>query len=171
MTWTIETSWAKQMQGILIVGTEGKLALELNDKKQTIIAYYDNAGKREIIPIPPQRRDSHVIECIEFCTAIVEGRPAKVGAEWAHQMQIIISGTYLSWLNHFRNGSAGSPKAITPADLDAYYQSFIDAGTPKTILLEDIVFDLMSPFTGHYFSPGEKYVKASNADAVELNKK
>ena len=160
--WTIETSWAKQMQGITIEGSEGTLALELNEKKQIIIAFYNKEGKREVIPIPPQRRDSHVLECIEFCANIVEGKLVRVDAEWAHQMQIIISGTYLSWLKGFRESDGSRGIEVTPEDLDKYYKSFIDAGTPTPILIEDIVYDLMSPFTEHYFTPGKKFTEESN---------
>ncbi len=173
--WLIESSWSRKMESVEIIGEKGKLRLETNDRMQKFLAFYDTEDNRTEIALPPQGRDSHVLQCIEFCNRLLEKKPARVDHKWAHQMQMIISGTYYSWLKGYEAYRQENPREtmkldappfegtkISPADLDTYYQTFMDAQIPKTILLEDIVYDLMRPFTHHYFSPGKRYERETD---------
>jgi predicted dehydrogenase len=156
IAWTIESSWSKTFQAITLDGTEGTCGLELDDKKRMIIAVYKTDGEREIINIPGQGRDSHQLEVIDFLSRIAKGEKAYVDEHWSHKMQTIISGSYLSNLLGFEKGKRKGEE-VTPEDLDKFYQQIIDSECPENILLEEIIFRFMSPFTETYFTPGEKF--------------
>ena len=102
---TIETSWARTMQAVTIEGTDGVCGLELDDKKRMIIVIYTNNGKdKEVINFPGQGRDSHQLEVVDFLTRVANGEKSYVDENWAHQMETIISGSYLSNLRAFERG-------------------------------------------------------------------
>ena len=77
-------------------------------------------------------------------------------------MQTIISGAYLSNLLGFEQGKKKGVE-VTPQDLDDFYEEIIQSGCPDSILLDEIVYRFMSPFTSEYYTPGEKFTEESKA--------
>lgn len=140
---TVSTSWAQNMASATVEGTEGTLGLELDENKHVIIAFYPkHGGDKEVYKISPQARDEHELECIDFCTRVANQEQSKVDETFAHQMMILLSGTYLS-------NRLGDRVEVTPKQLDEYVQGF--EKYPRDIMVDEIVWDLMAPFTSDYF--------------------
>jgi predicted dehydrogenase len=137
----LETSWSRTMQEIRVEGTEGLLKLDTDEKHRRIISHItyneDNEENITQILIPPQGRDSHQIELIDFIDRITSGKTPYLDAEWAHQMMEIISGAYLANILQ---------KPVTIPDLWHFYQEVIDRGCPESILIEEIIYSFMKPF-------------------------
>src|SRR6056297_2380925 len=71
--WEIESSWAKTMNTFEIFGEKGSLKLGKDDKKRPIIIFTPNGGNKdsqEFYDIPPQGRDSHQLEIVDFFNRI-----------------------------------------------------------------------------------------------------
>lgn len=151
ITVIIEVSWAKSYRDITIHGSKGTCGLDRNEHKQEIIAIYYNTGQQEEIAIPNQARDSHQIEIIDFLNRIQKGQKSILDHHWAHKMQEIISCAYLSNLRAFES-NAKKGIVITPSDLQKYYNHFITSSIPKEMIVEEIVYDFMRPFTSSYYS-------------------
>jgi len=156
---TIQTSWAQSLDDLRIEGSVGTITLERDEKKNRIIVLTKN-NVREVLQIPVQGRDSHVLECVDFLNRIAKGERAYVDEYWSHQMELIITGAYMS---HMLAQESKQKKGVevTPADLDRFYKKLIDSGIPESMLYEDIVYRLLAPFTAGYFTPGEKFQKES----------
>ncbi len=75
-------------------------------------------------------------------------------AEWSHKMQSIISGAYLSNLYGYEKGLKVG-EIVTLEDLDVFYQKVIESRCPKNMVIEEIVWRFMSPFTSQYFQEDE----------------
>jgi hypothetical protein len=71
-------------------------------------------------------------------------------------METIISGAYLSNLKGFQKQQAGGVE-VSREDLDTFYNQVINSGCPESLLVDEIVYRFMAPFTGEYFTPGEKF--------------
>jgi predicted dehydrogenase len=138
---SMETSWSRTMQVIKVMGTQGVMEISSDDKKRKIIVVTDSTGNLKQIGIPPQGRDSHQLEIIDFLDRLAVGKPPYLHSGWSHEMQTIISAAYLSNLNK---------KPVTPADLDIFYEKMEKSGCPPHILLEEIVYTFMAPFTEEY---------------------
>ncbi|MHA1673830.1 MAG: Gfo/Idh/MocA family protein [Promethearchaeota archaeon] len=147
----IETSWAKTYREITIHGTEGTCGLERNDDKREIVAIYHNNGQREEINIPTQARDSHQIQIIDFLDRIQNDENSYLNHNWAHKIQEIISCSYLSNLRAFEK-NAKKGLVITPKDLQKFYDKLKKSGVPEEIIVEEIVYSFMSPFTSNYYN-------------------
>ncbi|MHA1520396.1 MAG: Gfo/Idh/MocA family protein [Promethearchaeota archaeon] len=147
----IEASWAKTYREITIHGTEGTCGLERNEDKREIIVIYHNNGQREEISIPSQGRDSHQIQIIDFLDRIQKGKNSYLDQNWAHNIQEIISCSYLSNLKAFEK-NAKKGLIITPKDLHKFYDKLKKSGVPEEIIVEEIVYSFMSPFTSSYYN-------------------
>jgi len=143
----IETSWSKTMRSFEILGTKGKYTIDYVDKKVPVIFFSPSStpsssstdGIREEITSSPQGRDSHQLEVVDFLTRIAHNKKSSVDEHLAHKMQSIISSAYLSNLQ--------GGKVITPQDLTTFYQTFQESRCPSTMVMEEIVYAFMRPFT------------------------
>ena len=150
----IETSWSKTFRVVEVYGSKGKAYLDVDEMKRFIIKVEKNGNPPAIHPIPPQARDSHQIEVVDFLTRVSKGQKSIADENRAHLIQTIVSAAYLSNLRAFettQSASEGIP--ITPQDLDDFYQEIIQSDCPPSILLEEIVYRFMSPFTSTYYTP------------------
>ncbi|UYP47522.1 hypothetical protein NEF87_003807 [Candidatus Lokiarchaeum ossiferum] len=153
---TIVTSWSKTYQEVEIMGSLGKAYLDLDEMKRFIIKIAKNGQPTKTHPIPPQARDSHQLEIVDFVNRILKGEKSIADEKIAHTIQTIVSGAYLSNLRSFessRKSSMGIP--ITPQDLENFYAEILEGDCPQNFLLEEIVYRFMSPFTSTYYTPEE----------------
>ncbi len=146
-----ETSWSKTFQSIVIFGNDGKCELDWDEDNRRIINIYQKKKKKVTRTLIPQGRDSHQLEILDFLNHILENIKPHANEILAHNMQTIVSGTYLSNLRAFESSQKSTKGTlITPQDLDSFYDEMISSGCPKSILLQEIVFKFMSPFTSKY---------------------
>ncbi len=148
---SIETSWSKTYHDIEVLGSLGKISLDVDEMKRYILKIEKIGKSPEIRTIPPQARDSHQLEIIDFINRIVAGKKSIVDEDLAHTIQTIVSAAYLSNLRAFESSQkskVGIP--ITPSDLDTFYTKIQQSECPQSILLEEIVYRFMSPFTSTY---------------------
>jgi len=150
----IEVSWAKSYRDITIHGSLGTCGLDRNSKKQEIVAIYYENGQQEEISISNQARDSHQLEIIDFLNRIQAKRQSLLEPTWAHRFQEIISCAYLSHLRGFEMNSKKG-MIVTLDDLRKYYREIENSGVPKEMIIEEIVYDFMRPFTSSYYSVEE----------------
>lgn len=151
----IETSWAKSYRDITIHGSLGTCGLERNDDKRETVVIYHNNGQREEVDIPNQARDSHQIQIIDFLQRIQQGKQSYLNHIGAHQIQEIISCAYLSNLRAFES-NAKKGFIITLEDLHEFYENIRNSGIPEEIIVEEIVYTFMSPFTSTYYSQDQR---------------
>lgn len=152
---TIETSWARTINEVIVEGEKGTATMtEELKRKNKIELTFD--GEISQIPIPGQGRDSHQLEIVDFLRRIEKGQKSFVDELMAHEMQTIISGSYLSNLRGFQLQKTEGVE-ITHADIDAFYSEILNSGCPDSLLIDEIIYRFMSPFTGEYFTPGEKF--------------
>ncbi|MHA1731997.1 MAG: Gfo/Idh/MocA family protein [Promethearchaeota archaeon] len=141
---TVSTSWARSMSSLTVEGTLGTLSLELDDRKRVVAGFYPKgAGEKEVFRIPPQPRDDHELECVEYCERVGRGDRSLVDEGLANKMMALISGAYLS-------NRRGKRVDVTPAELDEYVDGFLSR-YPSRLAVDEIVWDLMAPFTRDYF--------------------
>jgi predicted dehydrogenase len=147
----LETSWSRTLQTTEVFGTKGNISMETDDRKRKVFVVTDPSGNKRVIDMPPQGRDSHQIEIIDFIDRIINKKKPYLDATWAHEMQSIISGTYLSYLKAYLNTSHPSDALegmeISMRELDVFYENILQSGCPTQILIEEIVYQLMGPFT------------------------
>jgi predicted dehydrogenase len=160
----IETSWSKTYNEIQIQGTEGKLVLDHDKSKRKIIQVIKENGSHNK-SLPPQARDSHQLEVLDFLFRLSKDNPIWANESLAHKIQLIISGAYLSNLKAFETARGNSYEEgfeITLNDLDNFYKKIKKTGIPKDILIEEIVYKFMFPFTSEYYIPGNQYTQNLN---------
>lgn len=151
VTVILEVSWSRTLQTTEVFGTKGSISIETDDQKRKVFILTDLTGTKKTIEMPPQGRDSHQIEIIDFVDRIINKKKPYLNATWAHEMQSIISGAYLSFLKAYLStehpSSAFEGIEISNTDLDAFYEKILQSGCPTQILIEEIVYQLMGPFT------------------------
>jgi predicted dehydrogenase len=145
----VHTSWAGIFQSAVIEGTEGKLTFINTDPGKPLVQFEGTDGSTEDFTPPPvvagpeMIQDTYSAECYNFTKMAVEGGDSPSGPAECHQLQTLITGTYLS------NKRGGEP--ITTDDLDAYTQAFADA-YPAWIVRDELVADLMAPFLANFYT-------------------
>ena len=139
----VETSWSKTMRTFEIIGTKGQYTIDYVANKVPSIFYTSSSSSpedsREEISFSPQGRDSHQLEVVDFLTRVAYEKKSSADERLAHKMQSIISGAYLSNLQ--------GGKVITPRDLTEFYRTFEKSQCPSTMVMEEIVYAFMRPFT------------------------
>ncbi|HMF30551.1 MAG TPA: Gfo/Idh/MocA family oxidoreductase [Candidatus Lokiarchaeia archaeon] len=147
----VHTSWAGIFQSAVIEGTEGKITYMNPGAGVPYIQFEGTDGSTEDIKPPPVEvgpemiADTYSAECWGFTKMAVEGGDSPCGPAECHQLQTLITGTYLS------NRRGGEP--VTIDDIDAYCQTFIDA-YPAWIVRDELIADLMSPFLADFYTSG-----------------
>lgn len=152
----IETSWSKTYREVEVSGSLGKATLDVDEMKRFIIKIEKEGKPTETHSIPPQARDSHQLEIIDFLNRVLEGKKSIADEEIAHTIQTIVSGAYLSNLRTFESTrKSGLGISTTPKDLEDFYAELLQGDCPQNILLEEVVYRFMSPFTSTYYTPEE----------------
>ncbi|MHA1584260.1 MAG: Gfo/Idh/MocA family protein [Promethearchaeota archaeon] len=151
---SIETSWSKTYKELEILGSLGSCYLAKDELLRKIYTIELTDGTRTDHPIPPQARDSHQLEVLAFLQSIKTGNQRNIGPIVAHEMQTIVSAAYLSNLRAFEAGGNITPVKglpVTPQDLDDFYSEMRNHGVPENIIVEEIVYRFMSPFTSTFY--------------------
>lgn len=158
---TIEASWNKTYKDILVSGAKGTLELATDEINRKVIHFHPENGKMEVLTVTSQGRDSHQLEVIDFISRVAQKKQPLISPAIVHQMQSIISGAYFSFLKQHESKKA-KPVPITIAELENYYRTLLDAGIPREILIEEIVYRFMSPFTDTYYDPNPEFLRKGN---------
>ena len=143
----LEVSWAKTYKEVFIQGSKATCELEEDERKQSILVIRKKEGKKEKLKIPGQGRDSHQLQIVDFINRVSNNKGSFADEKIAHNIQTIISASYLSNLERFeskRRKRSGKP--VSPKKLDDFYNMFIESGCPKNIILEEIIYKFMNPF-------------------------
>ncbi len=158
----IETSWSKTYKDIEVIGSLGSCALDQDELNQKVIIFKPTTGSATHITIPPQARDSHQIQILSFFENLRSNTKNVANHEIAHKIQTVISGAYYSNLKGFTLGNPVPGAEVTPVDLEQYYEKIRKSGIPECLLIEEIVYRFMSPFTSTYYNPEEQYTQHLN---------
>jgi hypothetical protein len=99
---------------------------------------------------------------VDFLETVGTGNNPWANHDLGHKIQTIISGAYLSNLKGYETLDSAKGIEITPEDIELFYNQMINKGVDRTILVEEIVYRFMSPFTSTYYAPGSKYTQHLN---------
>lgn len=157
----LETSWSKTYKDLIIEGTLGSCQLDHDELNRKVLKMNLAKQKTKIIELSPQARDSHQIQILKFIKALTSDEPIHADEKFAHLIQTIISGAYYSNLLAYES-SIKQGMEITPEDLKQFYQEFKQSSIPKEILVDEIIYRFMSPFTNTYYIPGDNFTQTLN---------